>query len=94
MEALHEIQVAELLGFTRVKDWERARRKGLIPAPDQELPDGPRWDRERLLAWLRGTEETTSLMDDEKELIERANGKDTCAVLHDRPQAARRRRSR
>ena len=73
MEALHEIQAAELLGFTRVKDWQRARSKGLIPRPDQELPDGPRWDRRRLIAWLRGNSDIIGVSRDEQELIERAN---------------------
>ena len=73
MEALQEIQAAELLGFTRIKDWQRARRRGLIPRPDQELPDGPRWDRRRLIAWLRGNHGMMGISKDEQDLIERAN---------------------
>lgn len=52
--ALTEIEAAALAGFRRWRDFLRARRLGLFPRPDLELPDGPRWSETRLRAWIDG----------------------------------------
>ena len=74
MPALSEIQAAARAGFARWRDFRLALRQRRFPAPDRELPDGPRWDQERLDRWLRG-EQDTSEMSDEQELIERCKSR-------------------
>ena len=54
MDALHEIQAADLLGYIQIKHFRRDLRAGRIPAPDRELNGGPVWSRRRLEAWLHG----------------------------------------
>lgn len=70
MTVMTEIQVAAWAGFARWKDFRAAVRDGRFPAPDRELPDGPRWDSEKLEKWLRRDEVEHD--GDEKELISKA----------------------
>ncbi len=51
---LPEIEAAALAGFRRWRDFQRARRLGLFPRPDVELPDGPRWSETHLRVWIEG----------------------------------------
>ena len=74
MEALHEIQAADLLGFTSWRSWKHARRQGLVPEPDRQLPDGPRWSRAALQAWLTRDEHALSLPSAEREALRRVEG--------------------
>ena len=71
-EALPEIHAAHLAGYGSWRAFQAARRKGAFPKPDIQLPDGPRWSRARLEAWLRGEEDAPK--SEEQELIRRARG--------------------
>lgn len=53
-ELLPELQAAVMLGFCVWRQWRAARRAHLVPAPVMELPDGPRWSRAQLEAWVAG----------------------------------------
>ena len=70
MPALPEIHAAYRAGFCSWRDFRLALRQGRFPRPDRVLPDGPRWDQDRLDRWLRGEQDTPE-MSDEQELIER-----------------------
>jgi hypothetical protein len=72
--ALTEIEAAALTGFRRWRDFSRARRQGLFPAPDLELPDGPRWSETRLEAWVRGDLSRPTVSDEERMLLRRLGG--------------------
>lgn len=73
-EALHEVQVAAFLGYRKFAEFQRALRRGDVPAPDRMLGKSPVWSRTRLLAWLKGDQDTSSLGAAEAEAIRRAGG--------------------
>ena len=72
MDVLTEIGAAHWAGFSRFKDFQRAIRDGNFPKADRNLPDGPRWDRDKLTEWMRNSKTAISLNLDEQDLRERA----------------------
>jgi len=70
--ALTEVQAAYRAGFARWRDFRLALRRGEFPQPDVEFKDGPRWDEERLIKWLR-KERTLTEQPSDAVLIERAS---------------------
>ena len=76
MDALHEVQAADLLGYVQIKHFHRDLKAGRIPRPDRELAGGPVWSRRRLEAWLHGDHSAfSSQTDQEDEAVRRvANG--------------------
>jgi hypothetical protein len=74
MEALYEIQAAELLGFRRMVDFRRAVRRGEVPGPDRKVGRDPVWSRAKLQAWLDGDEHTLSIAKQRDEALRRAAG--------------------
>ncbi len=76
MDALHEVQAADLLGYFRISHFRRDLKLGKIPAPDRILTGGPVWSRRRLEAWLHGDLSAfSSDTDEEDEAVRRvANG--------------------
>lgn len=74
MRALSEVDAAAKLGFRRFRDFTRAVRRGAVPGPDRQLPDGPRWSETALDAWLSGELDGRSLGDEERQLIEELEG--------------------
>jgi len=68
---LTEIEAAHWARFARWRDFQRAIRDGNFPKADRNLPDGPRWNRDRLIEWMNSkTAVSTNL--DEQDLRERA----------------------
>ena len=58
MEALREIQAADLLGFTEIEDFRRALRRGDVPPPIRFVGgkrSKPIWSRRILLEFVDGT---------------------------------------
>ena len=56
-EALHEVEVAHLLGYRTMNAFKRALGRNAIPPPDRYLGSrnrDPVWSRRKLEAWLRG----------------------------------------
>ena len=74
MQAMTEVQAAHAAGFGRFRDFRRAVSRGLFPAPDLELPDGPRWSHARIERWLSGEPPGRTLDADEAALIKRLEG--------------------
>jgi len=71
MEALHEIQAANFLGYRRIADFRRDLKRGDIPAPDRKLASGPVWSRTRLQAWLDNDAQFEAKKRGETEALER-----------------------
>ena len=69
---LNEIEAAHWARFARFKDFQRAIRDGNFPKADRNLPDGPRWDRDKLTEWMRNSKAAVSINIDEQDLRERA----------------------
>lgn len=74
MQALHEIQVADFLGYQRITDFKRDLRRGHIPSPDRVLPSGPVWSRAKLQSWLDGDRRALSVLDERNEALRRVAG--------------------
>lgn len=58
MEALREIQAADLLGFTEIEEFRRALRRGDVPPPIWFVggkKGKPVWSRRILLEFIDGT---------------------------------------
>lgn len=47
-------QIAEMFGVHRVTV-ARWRRRGLLPAPDADVPNRPAWRRETIIRWAART---------------------------------------
>lgn len=71
MQALTEVAAAHLAGFGRFRDFRRAVSRGQFPAPDLQLPDGPRWSHARIERWLSGEPDRATLDAEETALIRR-----------------------
>lgn len=69
--ALTEVEVAHRLGFGRFRDFQTARKKGLVPEPDLHLQDGDRWSETHFEAWLSGDAERWRLQAEQDRLVER-----------------------
>jgi len=68
-KALTEIDVAYQLNFKRWRDFQRSLKEQLIPQPDLQVSDGPRWSERSIEKWLDGELPDRSDQD-EQELIE------------------------
>lgn len=58
MEALREIQAADLLGFTEIEEFRRALRRGDVPPPIRFVGGKrgkPVWSRRILLEFIDGS---------------------------------------
>ncbi len=64
-----EIQAADRAGFTRWRDFQRARRLGRFPKPDLTEPD--RWSETTLERWIDGTPTGPDIAVESSRLIER-----------------------
>ena len=69
IRALGEIEAAHIGGYTRWKDFVRARRLGLFPKPDLTQPD--RWTETTLRRWLDPSLDDRRLDREQRQLLEK-----------------------
>ena len=74
MEALHEVQAANFLGYRRISGFRRAVKRGEIPEPDRQITSGPIWSRTRLQAWLDNDHQLGANKAGELSALKRLNG--------------------
>lgn len=73
IRALGEIEAAHIGGYTRWKDFVRARRLGLFPKPDLTKPD--RWTETTLLRWLDPGSDPMKADRETQQLLDRLNAR-------------------